>query len=129
MENNPTTEPKFKLLKITNAHGVVNYIPDNRMNRNHHETFKKALSKEKREKYLIEEVVLTTEEASDLGVAEAYYILHPPAKKQAAQSNSGNGELMELLKEQIAINREQAAANAELNKRLEALETPKTPKK
>ena len=99
MENNPTTEPKFKLLKITNAHGVVNYIPDNRMNRNHHETFKKALSKEKREKYLIEDVVLDVNEASDLGVAEAYYILNPPAKKQT-QTGGTDSAVMKMLMEQ-----------------------------
>jgi hypothetical protein len=120
MENNPTKEPTFKLLKITNAHGVVNYIPDNRMNRNHHETFKKALSKEKREKYLIEEETFTTQEASDLGVAEAYYILHPPAKKQVANNNSGNDAVMKMLVEQ----------NQKLMEMLEAKnETPKTPKK
>ena len=121
MENNPTTEPKFKLLKITNAHGVVNYIPDNRMNRNHHETFKKALSKEKREKYLIEEVILDVNEASDLGVAEAYYILNPPAKKQVAQNNGGDSAVMKMLMEQ----------NQMLMERLAVIEsqTPKTPKK
>jgi hypothetical protein len=127
MENNPTKQstetnaPTFKLLKITNAHGVVNYIPDNRMNRNHHETFKKALSKEKREKYLIEEVVLTTEEASDLGVAEAYYILNPPAKKQAANASGTSDAVMKMLMEQ----------NQMLMERLAVIEsqTPKTPKK
>jgi hypothetical protein len=127
MENNPTKQstetnvPTFKLLKITNAHGVVNYIPDNRMNRNHHETFKKALSKEKREKYLIEEVVLTTEEASDLGVAEAYYILNPPAKKQAANASGTSDVVMKMLMEQ----------NQMLMERLAVIEsqTPKTPKK
>ena len=127
MENNPTKQstetnvPTFKLLKITNAHGVVNYIPDNRMNRTHHETFKKALSKEKREKYLIEEVLLTTEEASDLGVAEAYYILNPPAKKQVAQNNGGDSAVMKMLMEQ----------NQMLMERLAVIEsqTPKTPKK
>ena len=127
MENNPTKQstetnvPTFKLLKITNAHGVVNYIPDNRMNRNHHETFKKALSKEKREKYLIEEVILNVNEASDLGVAEAYYILNPPAKKQVAQSNGGDSAVMKMLMEQ----------NQMLMERLAVIEsqTPKTPKK
>ena len=127
MENNPTKQltetnvPTFKLLKITNAHGVVNYIPDNRMNRNHHETFKKALSKEKREKYLIEEVILDVNEASDLGVAEAYYILNPPAKKQAAQNNSNDSAVMKMLMEQ----------NQMLMERLAVIESqnPKTPKK
>ena len=125
MENNPT----FKLLKITNAHGVVNYIPDNRMNRNHHETFKKALSKEKREKYLIEDVVLDVNEAAALGVAEAYYILNPPAKKQAAQNNSGNDALVGLLAAQIEANSKKDELISNLAARLDALEAPKTPKK
>jgi hypothetical protein len=127
MENNPTKQstetnvPTFKLLKITNAHGVVNYIPDNRMNRNHHETFKKALSKEKREKYLIEEVILDVNEASDLGVAEAYYILNPPAKKQAANASGTSDAVMKMLMEQ----------NQMLMERLAVIESqnPKTPKK
>jgi hypothetical protein len=127
MENNPTKQstetnvPTFKLLKITNAHGVVNYIPDNRMNRNHHETFKKALSKEKREKYLIEEVILYVNEASDLGVAEAYYILNPPAKKQAANASGTSDAVMKMLMEQ----------NQMLMERLAVIESqnPKTPKK
>jgi hypothetical protein len=127
MENNPTKQstetnaPTFKLLKITNAHGVVNYIPDNRMNRNHHETFKKALSKEKREKYLIEEVILDVNEASDLGVAEAYYILNPPAKKQVANQSGTSDAVVKMLMEQ----------NQMLMERLAVIEsqTPKTPKK
>jgi hypothetical protein len=126
MENNPkqsteTNAPTFKLLKITNAHGVVNYIPDNRMNRTHHETFKKALSKEKREKYLIEDVVLDVNEAAALGVAEAYYILNPPAKKQAANASGTSDAVMKMLMEQ----------NQMLMERLAVIEsqTPKTQKK
>ena len=42
METNPT----FKQLKITNSHGIVNYIPNNKTNFNHHEAHKRALSKE-----------------------------------------------------------------------------------
>ena len=129
METNPTPTPTFKLLKITNAHGVVNYIPDNRMNRNHHDTFKKALSKEKREKYQIEEVLLSTQEASDLGVAEAYYILHPPAKKQQAQNNSGSDELIKLLGSQIEANQKKDEMIANLAARLDALEATKPTKK
>jgi len=127
MENNPTKQSTetnvstFKLLKITNAHGVLNYIPDNRMNRNHHETFKKALSKEKREKYLIEEVILDVNEAAALGVAEAYYILNPPAKKQGANASGTSDAVMKMLMEQ----------NQMLMERLAVIESqnPKTPKK
>jgi len=117
MENNPT-ERMFKLLKITNAHGVENYIPDNRQNRNHHETYKKALSKEKREKYLIETVELTTEQAADLGVAEAYYILHPPIKKGAQQVVSNSDAIVKMLMEQ----------NQTLMERLAVLESKKPAK-
>ena len=48
MENNPTL---FKLLKITNVRNEVNYFPLNRTNKQFHETYKRSLSNEKREKY------------------------------------------------------------------------------
>jgi hypothetical protein len=54
-------------------------------------------------------------------VAEAYYILNPPAKKQVAQNNGGDSAVMKMLMEQ----------NQMLMERLAVIESqnPKTPKK
>lgn len=95
MDTNPTQLPKFTLLKITDYKGVVNHIPNNRSNRAFHEEKKQALNKDKREKYTIETVELSCEEAAKLGVAEAYEALHPPKKK-----GQQNNDLMATLIEQ-----------------------------
>jgi len=95
MENNPTQLPTFTLLKITHYSGVTNYIPNNNANRIFHEEKKRALNKDKREKYLIETVELSCEEAAKIGWAEAHQVLHPPTKK----SQQGN-DLMAVLVEQ-----------------------------
>ena len=92
METNPTL---FKLLKITNVRGEVNYFPLNRTNKQFHETYKRSLNSEKREKYKVEEVELTTEEAAALGIAEAHAILYPPTRK--GQPNAANTNIMEML--------------------------------
>jgi hypothetical protein len=119
METNPT----FKQLKITNSHGIVNYVPNNKTNFNHHEAHKRALSKEKRDKYLIEEVELSVEQAAEIGIAEAYNILNPPAKKaaqQAAQQAAGNNDsIIKMLMEQ----------NQLLMERLAVIESKSTAKK
>jgi hypothetical protein len=95
MEQNPTQTPTFTLLKITDYKGVVNYIPLNNANRTFHEEKKRALNKDKREKYLIEQVTLSVEEAAAIGWAEAHQVLHPPTRK-GQQSN----DLMAVLGEQ-----------------------------
>ena len=111
METNPTL---FKLLKITNVRGEVNYFPLNRTNKQFHETYKRSLNSEKREKYKVEEVELTTEEAAALGIGEAHAILYPPTRK--GQPNAANNNIMEML----------IAQNAKLMEMLEAKnETPK----
>jgi antitoxin component HigA of HigAB toxin-antitoxin module len=115
METNPT----FKQLKITNSHGIVNYIPNNKTNFNHHETHKRALSKEKRDKYLIEEVELSVEQAAEIGIAEAYNILNPPAKKAAQQAAGNNDSIIKMLMEQ----------NQLLMERLAVIESKSTAKK
>ena len=92
METNPTL---FKLLKITNVRGEVNYFPLNRTNKQFHETYKRSLNSEKREKYKVEEVELTTEEAAALGIAEAHAILYPPTRK--GQPNATSNNIMEML--------------------------------
>ena len=114
METNPTL---FKLLKITNVRNEVNYFPLNRTNKQFHETYKRSLSNEKREKYKVEEVELTTEQAAELGVAEAHSILYPPTRK--GQPNAANTNIMEML----------IAQNAKLMEMLESKNETTKPKK
>ena len=114
METNPTL---FKLLKITNVRNEVNYFPLNRTNKQFHETYKRSLSNEKREKYKVEEVELTTEQAAELGVAEAHSILYPPTRK--GQPNAANTNIMEML----------IAQNAKLMEMLESKNETIKPKK
>jgi hypothetical protein len=114
METNPTL---FKLLKITNVRNEVNYFPLNRTNKQFHETYNRSLSNEKREKYKVEEVELTTEQAAELGVAEAHSILYPPTRK--GQPNAANTNIMEML----------IAQNAKLMEMLEAKNETTKPKK
>jgi len=87
----------------------VNYFPLNRTNKQIHETYKRSLLYEKRDKYKVEEVNLTVEEAAAVGVAEAYQILNPPKnKKQIA--NSQNDMMAQLLQQ----NAEMAQQNQQL---------------
>jgi hypothetical protein len=76
-----TKEPTFKRLKITDTRGNVNYVPLNKQNEKFYTEHKSKLTSEKREKFKIEEVELSLQEASDMGIYEAYEILHPPKKK------------------------------------------------
>ena len=104
----------MKLLKITRVDGTVDFVPNNQMTRNLHNDYRSALSKEKQLKYKIELVDLTIQEASDLGVLEAYAKLNPTKKKNTQSSNE---TLQQLLAATLETNRLMAA-------RLEALETP-----
>lgn len=101
----------FKLLKITLPKGDVNYIPNNSINREFHNERKRNVIREKQEKYLIEEVELSVEEAAAIGVAEAIQILNPPKAKKSTQLDNTNTTI-ELLLQQ----------NKMLMARLEALE-------
>ena len=100
MENNPTPTPKFKQLKITNSRGVVTFIPNNTMNRQHHDEHYRALTAAKKEKYKIQEVELELDEAVEIGIAEAIQIKRPPVRKGQVVANAGNDAVMKMLVEQ-----------------------------
>jgi hypothetical protein len=101
----------LKVLKITKHSGTkkenINYIPLNKVNVEFHKEFKRSLNEEKREKYLIEEVVLSVEEAAELGFSEAIQFLNPPTKSNTKkESNSINELLMKQnqeLMERLAV--------------------------
>ncbi len=113
-----TSEKKFKQLKVTNHKGVTNYQPLNAINKAWHEKQRRLLDREKREKYIIEEVELTAQEAAEIGVSEAIQFLNPP--KQKTNQSAGTDALVALLAEQMK-------RNSDLEARLTALETkPKT---
>ncbi len=113
----------FKAIKVTNTRGVVNYIPHNKTNIDLHEKFKSNLSSEKKEKYKIEVVNLTIEEASILGFAEAYQILNPPKNKVAPKESTS---MIELLMKQ---NQDLAERLAKMEAKKEEEETEEEPKK
>lgn len=77
-----TQTPTFKLLKITNHDGTVNHVPLNRTNLNFYTEKKNSISHQKREKYLIEEVNLSLDEAVKLGVSEAVQTKFPPKQRK-----------------------------------------------
>jgi hypothetical protein len=110
-----TKEPTFKRLKITGTKGEINYVPFNQQNVKFYTEHKAKLTPEKREKFKIEEVELSLEEAAEMGIYEAYEILHPPKKK--GQSNELS--VVDLLMKQ----------NQTLMERLAVLEKGNEPKK
>jgi hypothetical protein len=114
METNPTQTPikKFKLLLITDTRGIQKHVPFNKANKDYYTAYKSTLTKDKREKYLIEEVDLSIEEAAAIGIAEAYSELYPVQRKQ--QSNQSNDIVAMLLKQ-----------NQELAERLAVIESVK----
>lgn len=98
----------FKRLKVTNYDGVVNYMPFNKINLDFHKGRKaRILDKSKREKYLVEEVNLTIDEAVELGISEAIQVKYPPAKRKQQTDNSDvvamllaqNAKLMGMLED------------------------------
>ena len=98
-----TTDGKaYNALKITNAKGVTQYIPNNPINRDLHTTFRSNLNQEKKEKYKIEEVNLSLEEASELGFAEAHQLLNPPKNKLAPKENTSMIELLMKQNQELA---------------------------
>lgn len=89
------TTGTYKALKITRPNGSVNYHPDNKTNLRFHTEKKRSLSREKKEKYLIEQVKLTLEEAAELGFDEAKVILNPPKAKKQIDTNEMFAQLLE----------------------------------
>lgn len=113
METNPTQTKKYKLLLITDARGNEKHVPFNITNKRFYEDYRTTLSKDKREKYKIEEVLLTAEEAAAIGVAEAHAELYPVQRKGQASQQSNDIVAM-LLKQ-----------NQELAERLAVIESAK----
>lgn len=116
MDTNPTTVATYKLLKITDTNGVSKYVPFNKSNKAHFEEHRRALSRDKQAKYLIEEVMLTAHEAAEVGVAEAHNELHPPVRK--GQQPAANMDIVAMLMKQ----------NQDLAERLALLENKKQAK-
>jgi hypothetical protein len=110
----------LKVLKITKHSGTkkenISYVPFNKVNVNFHKEFKSSLSEEKREKYLVEEVVLSVEEAAELGFSEAIQVLNP---HKASNTKKETSNINELLMKQ----------NQELMERLAVLESKTETKK
>ena len=104
----------LKVLKITKHLGSkkenISYIPLNKVNTDFHNEVKRSLSDEKREKYLIEEVTLSVEEAAELGFSEAIQTLNP---HKASKTKKETGSINELLMKQ----------NQDLMERLAVLES------
>lgn len=102
-----TQEPTFKILHITFPNGTTNTVPLNRENKKHYTEYGTWLTKDKREKYKVEERELTLDEAVALGISEAIQIKFPPVKKASQGSNDDvmkmlvaqNAKLMEMLEE------------------------------
>lgn len=116
MENNPT----FKQLKITQPNGSVKYVPLNPMTKQHYTEHSKWISPAKREKYKVEEVELSLDEAVEIGISEAIQVKFPPKKKSNTNSSDA---LVALLAEQMAANKAKDDMLADLAARLAALES------
>lgn len=116
MDTNPTTVATYKLLKVTDTNGISKYVPFNKSNKAHFEEHRRALSRDKQAKYLIEEVMLTAHEAAEIGVAEAHNELHPPVRK--GQQSAANMDIVAMLMKQ----------NQDLAERLALLENKKQAK-
>jgi hypothetical protein len=110
----------YKAIKVTTTRGVENYLPYNKVNLDLHEKFKSNLSNEKKEKYKIEVIELTIEEAANLGFAEAYQIINPPKGKSEPKENT---TIIELLMKQ---NQDLAERLAKIEQRKEVEETEPT---
>lgn len=112
METNPTQTKKYRLLLITDARGNTKHVPHNPSNKQFYEAYRSTLSKDKREKFKIETVELTVDEAAAIGVAEAYAEKYPvQSKNQPQQSN----DIVAMLMKQ----------NQELAERLAVIESAK----
>jgi hypothetical protein len=96
------TNEGLKVLKITKPSGVEQYVPLNPTNKNHHEQKKRYCSREKQAKYLIEEVLLSWQDAAELGFSEAINKLNPPKKTEAQQTNDTLAALLKQNAELIA---------------------------
>jgi len=107
----------FKLLKITDTNGVSKHVPFNRANKEHFEAHRRALSRDKQSKYLIEEVELSIDEAAEIGIAEAHNKKYPPVRK--GQQPQANTDIIAMLMKQ----------NQDLAERLALLESSKKPSK
>ena len=107
------------LLKVTRPSGHVNYHPNNALNKRFHTEKRRLVSKEKREKYLIEEVTFTLKEAAALGFDEALTIVSPPKAKQRVETSDMFAALMRQNQELIAA----------LSARLAPAEQPTEPTK
>lgn len=92
----------LKVLKVTLPRGTTQFIPFNTANLTHHQQKKRFCSREKQEKYLIEEVTLSWEEAAELGFSEAIQKLSPPKKTEAQQTNETLAALLKQNAELIA---------------------------
>ena len=110
----------LKVLKITKHLGTkkenISYVPLNKINLQFHNEFKRSLSEEKREKYLVDEVTLSVEEAAELGFSEAIQVLNP---HKASQTKKETGNINEMLMKQ----------NQQLMERLAVLESKTETKK
>lgn len=80
----------IKRLKITDAKGNEKTIPATNGNKKFYEEHRNSLTREKKEKYKIEEIEFTIEEAAELGIYEAYEKLNPPTKKGAVSQQSND---------------------------------------
>jgi len=101
----------LKVLKITKHSGTkkenISYVPFNKVNVNFHNEHKSALSEEKREKYLIDEVTFSVQEAAELGFSEAIQFLNPPKASNTKKETSNINELLmnqnQSLMERLAV--------------------------
>ncbi len=90
------------VLKVTRPSGHVNYHPNNPINKKFHAEKRKLVSREKQDKYLIEDVTLSLEEAAALGFDEAMMTLNPPKAKQRVETSEMFAMLMQQNQELIA---------------------------
>jgi hypothetical protein len=101
----------LKVLRITKHKGTnketVNYVPINKVNIEFHNEFKRSLNEEKREKYIIEEVVLSVDEAAEFGFSEAIQFLNPPKTRNTPKESSSINEMLmkqnQELMERLAV--------------------------
>ncbi len=110
----------MKLIKVTEVKGSVNFYPHNRQNLQFYTNKKESLSKEKKEKYQVEEVELTEDEAKELGFFEGV---------QTIQKKVTTTDLMQQMMEQNAqMAKQNAQLIALLSEKNGVSETPKTKK-
>jgi len=130
MENQNETpkEQTFKALRITQPDGSTKTVPANRENKKHFAEYGTWLTKAKQEKYKVEEVELTLDEAVTEGISQAIEIKFPPKRAKAAAA--ANTEMMAQLLQQNAemAQQNQQMMNIILQGMAAKEENPKTKK-